>query len=569
MFCFASDLVFRHDRRAKSIVSNSDDGEEDWPENGHDDSASGDEIAPADIDEDDWWNWPVGSDDEVEEWRAGDSNNDEGAGADGEHAEAAAHATGATVDANAEVDDKTDAEARTEAEAEEEAEADADAVAPADVAAIADADAVAEADTDAAEGGADAVLFDGENSDDDPWNITGDDDVPLLKRRLCHRLQSKPKRARVVLSDDDNPGEERQPRITAADKGKTKVAEAPAKVTVRRRTSNKKRKNDGNPGSSTGAAKKKKKKTPNKGDIVVNEALSSDDDYAEAAGPIPSFPEKAKPKDPTLHNPNSRPPSPRSKDSKKRRRGWIVREKLKWARRYEELDSLKKTSLESTVSIACIRRWSAEAVAGDCESFWKFVCINRARHDIDMARIINADQVPLFVEMPVERTIEHRGARSVPIRTAGYEKTQLTVMLACTASGEKLRPWVWFKLKNVPNYEIPEGIVCQAQDNGWMDESAVQTWLTKEVLPHLNPQRGQNARRAMLVLDSYRGHITQTMLQAYRTHSITSAVIPAGCTSRIQPLDVSINRCFKAAVRACYARWLMREGIHLKLKAGE
>ncbi|CAI7755478.1 unnamed protein product [Closterium sp. NIES-54] len=59
--------------------------------------------------------------------------------------------------------------------------------------------------------------------------------------------------------------------------------------------------------------------------------------------------------------------------------------------------------------------------------------------------------------MPVERTIEHRGARSVPICTAGYEKTRLTVMLACTASGEKLHPWVWFKLKNVPNCEIPEG----------------------------------------------------------------------------------------------------------------
>ncbi|CAI7928344.1 unnamed protein product [Closterium sp. NIES-54] len=111
-------------------------------------------------------------------------------------------------------------------------------------------------------------------------------------------------------------------------------------------------------------------------------------------------------------------------------------------------------------------------------------------------------------------------------------------------------------------------IVCQAQDNGWMDESAVQTWLTKEVLPHLNPQRGQNVRRAMLVLDSYRGHITQAMLQAYRTHSITPAVIPAGCTSQIQPLDISNNRCFKAAVRARYARWFMREGIHLKTKAG-
>ncbi|CAI5994924.1 unnamed protein product [Closterium sp. NIES-65] len=389
-----------------------DDSDEDWPENGHDDSATGDEVAPADIDEDEWWNQSVGSEDEVEEWRAADSDNDEGVDADGGQAEAAAGATGATGDDGAEANDEADVKARRMT-VEAEAEADADAVAPADVVAIADADA--------AEGGA----------DDDPWSITRDDDVPLLKRRLRHHLQSKPKRARVVLSDDDSPGEELPLRISAADKGKSKVVDAPAKATVRRRPSTKKRKNDGNPGSSTGAAKKKKKGR-NKDDILVNEALGSDDDYAEAAGPIPLFPEKTKPKDPTLHNPNSRPTPPRSKDSKKRRRGWTVREKLKWARRYQE----------STASIACIRRWSAEAAAG----------------------------------------------------------------------------------------------------------------------------RGQNARRAMLVLDSYRGHITQTILQSYRTHSITPAVTPAGCMSQIQPLDFSINRCFKAGVRARYARWFMREGIHLKMK---
>ncbi|CAI6004763.1 unnamed protein product [Closterium sp. NIES-65] len=311
---------------------------------------------------------PVGSDNEVEEWHAGDSDNDGGKDAHGNNAEAAADAQEAAVDANEEADDEAGAELET--------------FAPADAAAVADAEGE-------------------EGGDDDPWSFGTDDDVPLLKRRLRHRLQSKSKRARVVLSDDDGPGEERRPIFTAAEKGKAKVAEAPAKAPAkapaRRRTSNKKLTSDGDPGSSKGAAKKKAKKAPNPDDIVVNEPLGSDDEYAAAAGPIPTFPEK---------------------------------------------------------------------------------------------------------------------------------------------------------------------------DNGWMDKTAVQTWLSKEVLPHLNPQRGQNARRAMLVLNSYRGHITQTMLQSYRTHSITPAVIPAGYTSQIQPLDVSINRCFKAAVRARYARWFMREGIHLKTKKG-
>ncbi|CAI5990770.1 unnamed protein product [Closterium sp. NIES-65] len=441
--------------------ANGDDAEEDWPENGHDDSASGDDVGPADIEEDDWWNRPVGSDDEVEEWHAGDSDNDGGKDAHGDDAEAAADAQEAVVDANEEADDEAGAELET--------------VAPADAAAVADADAVTESDKVAA----DAVLFNEEGGDDDPWSLGTDDDVPLLKRRLRHRLQSKSKRARVVRSDDDGLGEERRPILTAAEKGKAKVTEAPAKapakVPARRRTSNKKLTSDEDPGSSKGAAKKKAKKAPNPDDIVVNEPMGSDDEYAAAAGPIPTFPEKVTLRDPTLHNPNTRPPSSRSRDTTKTRRSWTVREKLKWTRRYQELGSLKKTSVESTASIACIRRLCAEAEAGS---------------------------------------------------------------------------------------------VVQAQDNGWMDESAVQTWLSKEVLPHLNPQRGQNARREMLVLDSYRGHITQTMLQPYRTHNITPAVTPAGCTSQIQPLDVSINRCFKAAVRARYARWFMSEGIHLKTKKG-
>ncbi|CAI5956070.1 unnamed protein product [Closterium sp. NIES-64] len=242
-------------------TSNSD--EEDWPENGHDDSTSGDDVGRADIEEDDWWNRPVGSDDEVEEWHVGDSDNDGGRDAHGDNAEAAADAQEAAVDANEEADDGAGAELET--------------FAPADAAAVADAEGE-------------------EGGDDDSWSLGTDDNVPLLKRRLRHRLQSKSKRARVVLSDDDGPGEERRPILTAAEKGKAKIAEAPtkapAKAPARRRTSNKKLTSDGDPGSSKGAAKKKAKKALNPEDIVVNEPLGSDDEYAAAAGPIPTFPEK-------------------------------------------------------------------------------------------------------------------------------------------------------------------------------------------------------------------------------------------------------------------------------------
>ncbi|CAI7814334.1 unnamed protein product, partial [Closterium sp. NIES-54] len=43
--------------------------------------------------------------------------------------------------------------------------------------------------------------------------------------------------------------------------------------------------------------------------------------------------------------------------------------------------------------------------------------------------------------------------------------------------------------------------------------------------------------------------------------NIVPAVIPAGCTSEIQPLDVAVNRSFKAAVRQLYQVWFESEGV--------
>ncbi|CAI7865338.1 unnamed protein product [Closterium sp. NIES-54] len=71
--------------------------------------------------------------------------------------------------------------------------------------------------------------------------------------------------------------------------------------------------------------------------------------------------------------------------------------------------------------------------------------------------IINADQTPLWLEMPATTTVDQTGVRSVPIRSAGYQKERVTVMLVCTADGMKLRPWVFFKRNTVPKWVFPPG----------------------------------------------------------------------------------------------------------------
>ncbi|CAI7733070.1 unnamed protein product [Closterium sp. NIES-54] len=217
----------------------------------------------------------------------------------------------------------------------------------------------------------------------------------------------------------------------------------------------------------------------------------------------------------------------------------------------------------------------------DCETevknFWTYVCHSRRQYRIDLLWILNTDQMPLWLEMPSERTVEEVGSRSMPVRSGGYQKERVTVMLACTSSGEKLKPWVFFKRKTVPKGDSPSDIHVGVHPNGWMDADGVIEWMDADgviewldgaVKPYINPKFGVRPRKALLVLDSYREHLTPEVKKKFCELNLVPAVIPAGCTSEIQPLDIAVNRSFKTTVRQLYQEWFEREGVDTLTKKG-
>ena len=54
--------------------------------------------------------------------------------------------------------------------------------------------------------------------------------------------------------------------------------------------------------------------------------------------------------------------------------------------------------------------------------------------------------------------------------------------------------------------------------------------------------------KRFLVWDSFRCHISDEMKETARKRKTVMGVIPGGCTKFLQPLDVSINKPFKAAL---------------------
>ena len=77
----------------------------------------------------------------------------------------------------------------------------------------------------------------------------------------------------------------------------------------------------------------------------------------------------------------------------------------------------------------------------------------------------NADQTPVFFNMPSNVTVDRNGAKSVIIKSTGNEKSCITVMLGVTANRRKLPPYVILKRKMLPQEQLPAGIVLE--DRKW------------------------------------------------------------------------------------------------------
>ncbi|CAI7866067.1 unnamed protein product [Closterium sp. NIES-53] len=71
----------------------------------------------------------------------------------------------------------------------------------------------------------------------------------------------------------------------------------------------------------------------------------------------------------------------------------------------------------------------------------------------------------------------------------------------------------------------------------------------------------------MVVLDSYRGHLTEAVKEKFRELNCVPAIILSGCMAEVQPLDVSINKSFKVSIRQQYQKWFQEEGQEQLIRA--
>jgi hypothetical protein len=59
------------------------------------------------------------------------------------------------------------------------------------------------------------------------------------------------------------------------------------------------------------------------------------------------------------------------------------------------------------------------------------------KHDYVLGQMGNADETPVFFDMPANTTVDTKGSKSVLNKTTGHGKLRITVMLSVLADGRK------------------------------------------------------------------------------------------------------------------------------------
>lgn len=94
------------------------------------------------------------------------------------------------------------------------------------------------------------------------------------------------------------------------------------------------------------------------------------------------------------------------------------------------------------------------------------------------------------------------------------------------------------------------------QPKAWCDENLMKVWVEGEWgNMFTNPPRA-NLSGNILVADVHRVQQTDEVRQLLQRKKTLLINIPQGCTSRVQSLDVSVNKPFKDAVRTQFEKHL-------------
>ena len=182
-------------------------------------------------------------------------------------------------------------------------------------------------------------------------------------------------------------------------------------------------------------------------------------------------------------------------------------------------------------------------------------------HDL----IINWDQNGIHY-IPIGSWImEKVGAKQVEI-TAVDDKRQITAVFAGSLIGDFLPPQLIYKgtiRRCLPTVQFMQDWHIPFSHNHCANEETMMDYVEKILVPC-----GSNKRKllklphdypALVIFEHFSGQVTDAILQLLEENHLRHVMIPANCTDRLQPLDVSVNKATKEFLQRQFHDWYAKQ----------
>ncbi|NXN59955.1 POGZ protein, partial [Rynchops niger] len=177
-------------------------------------------------------------------------------------------------------------------------------------------------------------------------------------------------------------------------------------------------------------------------------------------------------------------------------------------------------------------------VEDNASCFIEFVQRQIHTQDLPLSMIAAIDEISLFLDVEV---LSSDDRKENALQTVGTGEPWCDVVLTILADGSVLPTLVFYRGHVQQPANVPESIMLEAKENGYSDDEVMELWSSRVWQKHTQCQNS----KGMLVLDCHRTHLSEEVLSLLSASSTLPAVVPAGCSSKIQPLDVCIKRTVK------------------------
>ena len=188
-----------------------------------------------------------------------------------------------------------------------------------------------------------------------------------------------------------------------------------------------------------------------------------------------------------------------------------------------------------------------------------------AMDEIPPEKVINFDQTGINYIPVSSWTMEVEGAKRVEV--AGKDdKRQITAVFAGTMTGDFLSPQLVYKGKTIrclPQYQFPESWDITFSVNHWSNELTMKDYVEKIILPYIKDKRRSlnlpSDYPGLLIFDNFKAQCTSDLLKLLDDNYINVTLVPANCTDRLQPLDLSVNKAAKEYLRGEFQTWYAKQ----------